>query len=169
VKNKSLWWISKCLWNIIAVASCYLIGFGILYILCLLTGKNNTMELNPTIFYSAFNANLANTSSTDSELLLYLCILPSVVGITINLLQMTLTLFVKPIFAFIASCVYFIVGMYYANPIMISNYAMPVRGKVIGIYNFSFSSGVSICLAFCIAAVLIGVYRLNKMDIVNNA
>lgn len=169
VKNKSLWWFSKCLWNIITVISCYVIGYGVLYLLCLITCKNNTLALNANIFSIIFSANLANKTASNGELFLYLCALPCIVGITINLMQMTLTLYVKPIFAFIASCVYFIAGMYYANPIMISNYAMPVRGAVIGIYNFSFSSGALICLAFCIAAVYIGVYRIKKMDLVNNA
>lgn len=169
MRDKSLWWLSKVIWNIISVVSCYLVGYGTLYILCVLTGKNAGLSINPALFSVAFSEALPNMQASESAQFLCLCVLPCVVGITINLLQMALTLFVKPIFAYIASCVYFIGGAYYAHPLMISNYAMPVRGAAIGIYNFRFAPGVWICLIFCLAAIIAGSVRINKMDIVNNA
>ena len=129
--------------------------------------KNNTLELNSNLFTVLFSARLADNNPTDMTLFLYLCALPCLVGITINLCQMTLTLFLKPVFAFFASCVYIIAGMYYANPLFISNYAIPVRGKVMGVYNFSFSSGAIICIIFCCTAIFVGAIRINKMDLMN--
>jgi hypothetical protein len=169
MRDKSLWWLSKVIWNIISVVLCYLVGYGILYVLCMLTGKNGGLSINPALFSFAFSEAFPNLPVSESTLFLCLCVLPCVVGITISLLQMALTLFVKPIFAYIASCVYFIGGSYYAHPLMISNYAMPVRGAAIGIYNFRFASGIWVCLIFCLAAIIVGSVRLNKMDIVNNA
>jgi hypothetical protein len=168
MRKKSLWWLSKVIWNIISVTSCYAVGYGILYVLCVLTGKNGGFAINQMLFSVIFSESLPNIYAGENSLFLYLCALPCVVGITISLLQMTLTLFVKPIFAYIASCVYFIAGLYYAHPVLISNYAMPVRGAVIGIYSFDFVSGISICLVYCLAAIVIGLIRINKMDIINN-
>jgi len=164
-KSKKLWWASKCLWNISTVCSCYFVGYGILYALCILTGKDGSFTLNPFVFKIVFSEILPNQTKTSCDLFLYLCLLPTIVGITVNLLQMTLTLYVKPVFAFVASCVYFISGLYYANPLMLSNYAMPVRSRAIGIYSFDFLTGVFLCVTFSFIAILVGSHRIRLKDI----
>jgi hypothetical protein len=164
-RNVCSWWISKCIWNIITIITCFVALFGVLYLLCLLTGKQDTLQLNPSIFVVVFAKVLPNRTIENRDLLLHLFILPSIVCCTMSNIQMTLSLFIKPIFSFIAICCYYIAGIYYTHPAMISNYAIPVRSAAIGLCNFDFKTGLLLCLSLCVVSVLVGIIRMKKFDI----
>lgn len=169
IKPKCLWWCSKVILNTLSVVLSYTLGFVTFYLLSLLTGKINSFTLNPRLFTVIFSAYLNYEGISNGTMFLYVCVLPCVVGITVNLIQMTLTLYIKPIFAFLFMCVYLIVGMYYAHPILISNYAMPVRSEAIGIYNFNFCNGILICVLLCIVTILVGVNKVRRMDFISSS
>lgn len=167
VKNKTIWWLSKCVCNVVTVTTYYALGYGVLFILSTVTAKTNMLQLTPTIFSFIFAQKLPLQDKLSGEMLLALCVIPCVVSICINLMQMTLTLFIKPIFAFLFTAIYLIVGIFYVHPIMLTNFAMPVRSSVIGIYNFTITSAFISCVFFSILAVVAGAIKINKKDIVN--
>ena len=103
-RKKSWWWFSKCLWNLWVVLVYYGLGYLTLWLLSFASGKAQTWELNPRIFQFQFAQSLPASHST--SLFVSVCLLPCLVGMAVNLMQMTLTLFVKPIFAFVAACCY---------------------------------------------------------------
>lgn len=161
--NRKLWWVSKCVLNISVVAAYYFICYTSLLILALCSGRNLTWELNGRIFSFYFAQSLPESHS--GNLFMSICVLPCLVGITINLGQMFLTLYVKPIFAFISACIYYIVGIFYAHPLVISNYAIPVRSAEIGLYNFQPVFGIVLCLLSSLAFIVIGAMKIQKQDI----
>lgn len=163
--NLKVWWFSKCVLSLITVAVYYVIGYLTFGFLCLATNKNLNLQINSDIFALYFSARYTNSNEPFFNLLMGMCIMPAIVIFTMSICQMTLTLFVKPVYAFIVSCIYFIFGIFYTYPILISNYAMPVRSAVIGVYNFDFCSGILICSAICIIAFYIGGKRLKYIDI----
>ena len=168
-KSKRVWWYSKCIWNGATVVSCFFIGFLTLYLLSAITGKGTDFTLNPSVFKSYEGEYLPEQTATALEYFCALCVMPCVVCITVSIMQMALSLFVRPAFAYIASCAYYIAGAYYAHPLLISNYAMPIRSATIGFYNFYFRSGMLICLAMSGIALVCGAVRMEKMDLINNA
>lgn len=85
---------------------------------------------------------------------------------TLSLCEITLTLFIRPIYAFLTICLYYILGIFVLHPACLSNYAMPVRNSAIGVYNFSSLFGLGLCLVVIAAAVVLGAVRLHKFDIV---
>lgn len=167
-KSRMYWWLSKCLWNVITVTLIYAISFGTLYLLSIATGKLNTLELNPEIFAKITMQPLP-AAANNTQLFYALCIMPWAVGVAINLMQMTLTLFIKPIFAFFATAGYLVIGVYYAHPTMLANYAIPIRSEMVGIYNFQTSVGLLSCLGLCLICVIVGIIIIGRKDIVNSA
>lgn len=162
-KQKMWWWTSKCLWNMTVVIIYYAVGYLALWVLALLSGENRSWVLNPQIFQLFFAQNLPDTYRPN--LFTAVCVLPCLVGVTVNLMQMTLTLFIKPIFAFIIMCCYYIIGIYYAHPLVLTNYAIPVRSADIGIYNFQPLAGAMLCLLLCLLSVLVGAWKIRRKDI----
>ena len=167
-RSKNAWWLSKCIWNVFTVVSCFVVGIGVLYVFSFVTGKELGFVFNSEVFFHLMSEWLPEQNAGAWEYFMALCIMPCVVCVTVSLLQMVLSLFVKPVFAYIVSCVYYIAGAYYAHPLLISNFAMSSRSAVIGFYNFYAGSGLIICMVFSVSAVLIGISRLGKMDLINN-
>ena len=135
-RSKRIWWISKCVWNILTVVFCFAVGILSIYFLSAITGKNLSFSLNPNVFFRIEKEMLPSQSAANLEYFCALCIVPCAVCVTVSLMQMSLALYIRPTFAYIAACVYYIAGAYYAHPLLISNYAMAVRNSTIGFYYY---------------------------------
>ena len=164
--NMNLWWYSKCIHNFITVVSYYVLGFAVWALLCLLTGKTESLIPNSRVFEAFFSAYFTNASLPAYEFILCMFILPILVVSALSLCEMTLTLFMKPIYSFFVICIYFISGIYILHPAFLTNYAMSVRNAAIGVYNFNSLFGICLCLAISAASVIIGKLRLRRFDII---
>lgn len=162
----NLWWFSKCIRNLITVLLYYLIGFSCWLLLCVFTGKSLSLIPNEAVFEAFFGAYFTNATLALNDFFLCMFILPVLVVIALSLFGMTLTLFIKPIYAFFAICLYFISGLYVIHPVCLSNYAMPVRNATIGVYNFNSLFGIGVCFSVCVATVFVGKLRLRCFDII---
>ncbi len=161
--NMKTWLRSKCILNIITVISYYVLGFIIFGFLCFLNNKIMSLQPNADVFSVNFHAIYKPTS--DWKLFIAFFIQPAVVMLCLSILQMTLTLFIKPVYAFTAICIYIMLGVFFVNPAFLSNYAMPLRSSAIGIYNFDFLSCFLICLVIIILSIVTGQKRASCMDI----
>lgn len=164
--NKTRWWLSKCLWNLTAATSYYVVGIGVLYILSALTGKAPSMALNNTIFLGFFGEPLPAWASSGRAMFTALCVTPCAAGLALNLVQMTLTLYIKPMIAFLLICAYWIAGVFYVHPMFLSNYALSVRNRAVGIYPLTNTGGLVLSAAVAVCAVIIGCIRMQKMDLI---
>lgn len=165
--SMNAWWYSKCILNGLTVVCYYFSGFIIWVLLCSFTGKSISLQPNADVFTAFFSAYFTTETMTSVNLFLCMIVLPVLVIITMNLCQMTLTLFTKPIFAFLGICLYSILGLYCIHPLFLVNYAMPVRNGTLGIYNFDTLFGICLCLAIDFLSIFIGKYRLSYLDIIS--
>ena len=100
-----------------------------------------------------------------TELSLEILVLPPLVMIAVNLMQMTLSLFVRPIYSYIITGVLLLASTYYQSPFLIGNYAMPIRSSrmvengVNPIYGVLFSVGIAII------SYLVGLLYFKRYDI----
>lgn len=165
--NRVSWWLSKCIWNAMTVFSCFAIEFLVWIFLMFLSSKTNFSSLNKILFEGIFNASLSEQGVFAWEYICIFCLLPMMVCVSISLIQMTLTLYMKPVFAYIIAITYYIAGIYYVTPLFLPNYAMSVRSSLIGLYNFSLDTGLFLCVAVGILAVSVGSVRLRRMDLLS--
>ncbi len=163
--STNVWWYSKCILNCLVVAWYYFSVFLIWIILCNFTGKSISLQPNADVFTAFFSA-YCTEFMPSAELFCCMILLPELVILTLSLCQMTLTLFIKPIFAFMIICLYSILGFYCIHPLFLINYAMPVRNGTLGIYNFNTLFGMSLCLIIDFLAIFIGKHRLYYLDII---
>lgn len=165
--DRTLWWVSKCLWNIMTVLSCFVVEMLVWFLSTILIVKSEDFSLNNGLFEGVFYAALPEQRAFEWEYIGIFCILPAIVCVSISLVQMTLTLYIKPVFAYIIAIIYYIAGIYYVTPLLLSNYALSVRSSMIGLYNFQPKTGVFLCVALGIFAVGVGVLRIYRMDLLS--
>lgn len=161
-----IWWLSKCLRGIATAVLFYAVGFSCWALLCAATGKSLSLVPNASVFEAIFSAYFTNAAQPPVSFFVSMLILPILATVTLSLCEMTLTLFIRPIYAFLAICVYLIMGLYIISPAFLTNYAASVRSATIGVYNFSPVYGVGLCLAICTVAVTVGAVRVRSIDIV---
>lgn len=164
--SKGRWWLSKCLWNLTATAFYYAVFFAVTALLSAISGKDMSMTLNAQVFAANFAESLPAWCASDGALLTALCILPCVVGLALNMLQMTLTLYMRPMAAYLAVCAYLMAGVFYAHPALLSNFALTVRSRAVGVYALSNAEGIMLCLGLIFAAVGVGLWRIRNMDLI---
>lgn len=164
-RRKSTWWLAKCAWNILVVTLYYGLGEALLWMLGRAVGFSGDFTLNPFLFQTLTNRAYVPTGAGEWDFFVAFLVMPCLTGIAINLMQMTLTLFVKPMVAFIAVAIYLSAAVFYPHPLLLANYAMPVRSAAAGIYAFWPSTGILLCAAFSLASVAVGAVYLRKMDI----
>ncbi len=157
------WWFSKFFWNILTVLAYYTIGFATIWVLFHLLGSNTSLQPSAEAFIRKFHAIYIVVSS--KELFVAYFVMPVMVMLSLSLAQMTLTLFIKPIYSFIITSLYFAAGIFFIYPLFVSNYAMPVRSSAVDLYNFDVLSGLIICFAIITLSYITGLFRASRMDI----
>lgn len=162
--KRTSWWLSKCCWNFFGTIIYHLIiqVTGVVLALVFQIGISN--RINMDFIKLAFDVG-HQAIWHPSALPLFVVLLPVCVSAAINMLQMTLSLFLKPVFGFFVVAVLLLASAYLLSPLLIGNYAMAFR------YDWMLKKGVSINVGYAVAAalfflsVLCGLVRFRFYDI----
>ncbi len=163
--GRVIWWLSKCIWNIIMVSGFYIIGI----IITLLLGINNaefTLDISEHISYVVNFGDQLKQNHTQ-KIALEILLLPILYSVAISLLQMSLTLLFKPIFSYIVSSSICLSSAYKLTPILIGNFSMAARNDKIVNNGVSSALGIISFSIIIILSVIIGVLIIRKCNILN--
>ena len=156
------WWLSKCMWNILSTVIYHGIILFVFISLCFVNNipliNEVDMDLQSMLF--RFSSELGTTTI---PIMVIVNIL--LVSVFTNLLQMVMSLFVKPVFSFLAVAGILLSSSYLLSPFMIGNYGMILR------YNWLYEGGVSpktgilSLIILILITIIIGLVRFKKYDI----
>ena len=161
--GRTLWWLSKCVWCVVCVILFFTISFLTIVVFCYVSGVEMSLTLSGHMPELLEMSN--NLSPQLDKLLPAIFILPFIVMIALNLLQITLSMILKPLYSFGINLVLMLVSAYYLNPLLIGNYAMPVRSDKMISNGVSFSSGVFLSLVVIILSIAVGLLFFRKRNI----
>ncbi len=165
LQSKSRWWLSKCILNITTIIFYYAVIYMVIAAFCFVCNFAMSFIPDETIFSTEFNAVFLASQVTDIQMFVALCLMPCVITIALSLTQMTMTLFIKPVFAYIAICAYLASSVLCVSPLFVANYAMPLRSSAVGIYNFDSVSCFICATIIALVAIVVGRFRISEMDI----
>lgn len=165
--GRTAWWISKSIWNVFSVLLYHFCIFATALFFCIARGGNIIGEINKELQYRVFRFDRSSLLYDEQFWSLAIIFIPVLVSLSINLLQMTLSLFIKPIFSFLVVAFIMISSAYLTSPYLIGNYAMSMRYDIVIKDGVSMSSGVVISLVSIFAAVFIGVLRFHRYDVLD--
>ncbi len=108
---------------------------------------------------------ISQVSGKQAFLIFFL--LPVLTCSSISLIEMTLTLYVRPVIAYILCCIYYLAGMFLVHPLFLTNYSMSIRSSIFAFYRFTPAVGLGICLILMLLSIIIGIIHLSKMDLLD--
>lgn len=158
------WWFSKCVWVSVNTIVNFLLAFLASTMCAILLGAKFSMQAN---YYVASELQMQMqhlTSSTTWDMgtaFLFLCF----ALIAFALVQLALSVVIRPIFSYLAISAYLFAGIYIQSPWFLGNYLMAAR------YHLFIDTGVSVGQGFLILiwlialCVLLGGICFSRMDI----
>lgn len=166
-KGRSLWWTSKCGWNVLS--SCVFHGIIALagLLLCPLTGVRLSGVVNMQLLQVNFQINSEQLVSKAVSIPFFVFLLPLLLSTGLSLLQMTLSLFLKPLFSFLAMAVLLVSSAYLLSPFVVGNYAMLVRSDRVISNGVSPTVGLAVSIVLIAGSFLVGIVRFRYYDILN--
>lgn len=164
--SRSVWWISKCIWNGVVVSLFYLIAWGTVLLSASLHGAFWSMEI------SSFIPELLEVGpnqiwDTEWRVTLEITLLPLLVTLSMSLLQMLLCLVIRPTFSYILSVVVMIASAYYLSPALLGNYAMALRSDKVITNGVPLETGIAYTLVLMTLSVFLGILVFQKTNILN--
>lgn len=165
LQSKGRWWVSKCILNATTIILYYAVIYIVIAALCFVFGFGLSFIPDETIFSAEFSAVFLASQTTNLQMFLALCLMPCITTVALSLAQMTITLFIKPAFAYIVTCAYLAASVLCVYPFFITNFAMPVRSSAVGVYNFDPGSCLVGVIIIVLAVIAIGRHRILRLDI----
>lgn len=161
-EKRALWWLSKCVWNIISSLTYFSIGFATILTFIFVNGwkmsLTNTAELFPYIFPDSIQEFEISTVQ-----FLFLIIAGSV---SWNLLQMYLAMYVKSYISLLITIVVLLSSIYIYSPLLFGNYLMLARNKHLHQGIIDTYLGYFVFTLITIIAIVGGMYRTKKFDFI---
>ncbi|HBM79808.1 MAG TPA: hypothetical protein DD426_03065 [Clostridiaceae bacterium] len=166
-KGRFLWWLSKCTWNILS--SCFYHGVIYLtaFIFSLLSGIGINRNINMEMLQLNFQIKPELLAAGNISFPIFAFLLPVLLSVAINLFQMTLCLFIKPLFSFLTVALLMLSSAYLLSPWMVGNYAMIIRSDLVLKKGVNFNIGFIIVLALFVLSFICGMIRFHYYDILN--
>lgn len=163
--KKSRWWLSKCAWNVCATLSFHMILFLIFCMLCVTRGYALSLDFHMEFHRFLFGLPPEYIDERGTELSLLAYFVPILFSIALNMLQMAMSLFLKPIYSYILVLSILLSSAYLLRPYMIGNYGMILRQDWLISNGVSIHTGILILLAIMIGSTLAGLWKIYHLDI----
>lgn len=162
--SRNRWFFSKCIWNVASTFLYFILTALSASILILCIGGK--VSLSPTMpLVEGFLMADRSLSIGINESAVLAVLLPLLSLAALNLLQMTLCLFVKPIVSFLLSIGVIVLSVYIPSPILIGNAAMTIRSKMITESGVPVLWNILFTFATVLLCIIIGSVHFRHMDI----
>lgn len=171
-QSKKTWYLSKCMWVTVSTIIYFVIGFVVLSLFAIISGAEITADVSSNaviklIPFITTEQNLFYNDAIYYKVTILHFVLPIIICVMNNLLQLFLSLFIKPFFSFIFTVSYTIASAYYLKSFMLGNYAMIARSNIFIDNGVNFTNGLIISLGVILVVIISGTALFSKQDILN--
>ena len=162
--NRRMWFLSKCIWNVLSTVL-YFMMIGLTAFICtlILNGSisiNTTQEIQQIIM-----GNFELAGITAGQAILLGLVSPFLTLAALNILQMTLCIFVKPIISFLCSAGILVLSVYVSNGLVLGNGAMTIRTLAENGSNVTVAVSIMLSIMIILACVAVGTIVFKRTDI----
>lgn len=171
-QSKKTWYLSKCMWVTVSTIIYFLVGFVVLSLFAIISGAEITADVSSKVVikfipFITTEQNLFYNDAIYYKVTILHFVLPVIICVMNNLLQLFLSLFIKPFFSFIFTVSYTIASAYYLKCFMLGNYAMIARSNIFIDNGVNFTDGLIISLGVILVVIISGTVLFSKQDILN--
>lgn len=158
------WFISKCIWNVGSTSVYFLWMLLTCFLFAFISHAEITM-LNVSRVSEILTFGYISTGTPVEEIWLNAFLFPFITCLLLNISQMVLCLFIRPIFSFIIIMLYLVLGIYFSSPWFISSRAMAVRNSLYTLEGYLSMEGLLTLGIALLLVVVIGVLKMRFFDI----
>ena len=166
-KGRTAWWLSKCGWNLCSILFYHGLVFLTTALFCWVSQASFFDGFHKPLIYAVFQVQKPDMMPADTVWHGSMVLLPVLVSLGLSLLQMSLALFIKPVFSFFAIASLMISSAYFTSPYLLGNYGMVLRYHVVMTDGVNIQDGVILSVAVLLLAVAIGGVGFLHYDILN--
>lgn len=166
-ENRSTWWLSKCIWCASSTLVYHILLFTSTVVFVILVEGRFSGAIDKDLLYVVFQVDLKSIQQTETPWPLTMLFLPVLVSLCLNLFQMTLSLYIKPIFSFFSIALILVSSAYFTSSYFVGNYAMPIRYDPVINGGVSILAGYFVISVIGVLSVICGVISFNNYDIIN--
>ncbi len=161
-QNRKTWWFSKVLWCCCFVLTYFAAFYFTAWLASLLLGGQPTLQVSEYV-PTALDAGMY-VKNPPWNILPGLVLVPCM-ACGLALFQMFLSICVKPIFAYVVSCILLLSSAYFASPFLIGNFAMIFRTNIFVEEGYPVLWGFIASAAVLLISIAVGYIRMKYMDI----
>ena len=163
IGKRSYWWESKCIWITIST----LLYFGIWYMTVIVYGRVVGMDISLN-YSQEINSELLEMeleTLTHSQEIMLLIIMPVVTALSLNFIQLCLSLFMNKVYSFMFVIFLLFASTYFKIPVAIGNFAMVKRSVYCIDEGMNVYGGLAVNCIIIISCIIVGFLRIRKYDI----
>lgn len=165
--SRSIWWLSKCAWVFTTVLTYFLILFATVFVYARLAGAEMTLNISKYMYMSFLPAaELKETLVTSLNMEIFL--MPFLLVLALGLLQLFMSLLIRPILSYSLSIVILVTSAYYVHPFFPGNYAMVARSDKLIEAGVNNTVGIYFFLGIILVSMILGWICFYKFDILSN-
>lgn len=148
--SRRVWWASKCVWAAATIAAHLVLVMAACALSGLCFGARLSTKAN---YYLAAELDMDMSELTTATVwdLLPVLGLVALALMALALLQLALSAVMKPLFSYLLLAAYLFAGLYIQSPLLLGNYLMPARSRLLITTGLSPQAGAA---AFCVIAVV---------------
>lgn len=159
------WYLSKCVWNLCSCAL-YLCAAGAMTLLfTVLFGGSVTLKNTPALSCELLMTPGREVALTPWQGALLGIAAPYFTLAALSMLEMTLCLFVKPVFSFLACMAILVMAVYANTPFVLGNGAMAVRSQFASPEGMNSLLTIVVALAVILLCAVLGALKFRRTDI----
>ena len=168
VQKRRSWWISKCIWNTATVFIAYCCVIITILLYCIITGiplseTDSSIKLATVFQEPCYNS--SGIQSLSSEQVFFLLLCPLLSTTALSMLQMILSLLMKPLFSFAVTVILLLGGITFDQTVFFTRTSMICFNTFFYSDGYSIMSGLCICFLIILASALIGFAIFKCYDI----
>lgn len=168
LKSRKEWWYSKCISNIVTSLCYYLIFIAVVIIFCLINrydlSLQNTPEISQLLSTSGIYSYKQLTVFTNKEVIIQI-VSPLILLITLNLMQMMLSLIIKPAYSIVITMGILLIGLFIDNVYAFSRMGMCMMSNIYYTDGYDLIKGSIVCIVIIITSISLGACIFERYDI----
>lgn len=162
-QKRTKWLVSKLLWGLIETVWYFLIIIFTTVVFLGITKGKITFSATPDTISSIYDKTALLPITIQTEI--FAVLLAMLTAAAYNILQMTLSLFVKPALAFMICLALLVLSIYINSPYMLGNGAMLLRSGLMLPYGQNPWQTAAAAITIIVVCFLISIRRFRYMDI----
>lgn len=162
-KSRLNWWVSKIMWCISYTLCYFFILMCTVLFYCL--SKNISINFTPTSDIMKMQASREFMKFGSLELYMAVILLPLLMAVFLSLVQMVLSLYIRPVYVFIVMFIWLVASAYKKSWLLVGNLGMPYRMRPVLENGFRTSQCVIVLICISLLCIVWGYLKFRKRDV----